>query len=329
MVTMRDVAQLAGVSITTVSHVLNSTRAVAPDTRTRVLDAIDVTGYTGDAIARSLVTGGTKSIGVAMSLDANPTVAQLIRAIEQETAQAGYAMVLTDTRDEPETERLAVRTLRSRRVDGVILAPSPGADTAVLPDLRKLDLPTVLVDRLSISQDVDQIGPENVQAISALVRHLAEHGHRRIGMVSGPADLATNSERVLGYRLGLGRAGLTWDESLVGYSDQESAEVDALLDHPDPPTAMIAGSDAVLAGLLRAVRGRDLRVGSDLAVVAFGEVEWADLVDPPITTMAAPITDIGRAAVRMLLDRIADPVLPARSSRLPPTLLQRRSCGCP
>ena len=327
MVTMREVAELAGVSITTVSHVLNSTRAVAPDTRTRVLDAIDVTGYTGDAIARSLVTGGTKSIGVAMPLDPHPTVGQLIQAIEQETARAGYAMVLTDTRDEPDAERLAVRTLRSRRVDGVILAPSPGADAAVLPELRKLALPTVLVDRLSASQDVDQIGPENVQAISTLVRHLAEHGHRRIGMVSGPADLATNSERVLGYRLGLGRAGLTWDESLVGY--QESADVAALLDRPDPPTALIAGSDPVLAGLLRTVRTRGLRVGADLAVVAFGEVEWADLVDPAITTMAPPITDIGQSAVRMLLDRIGDPELPARSTRLPPTLLARQSCGCP
>lgn len=327
MVTMREVAELAGVSITTVSHVLNSTRAVAPDTRTRVLDAIDVTGYTGDAIARSLVTGGTKSIGVAMPLDPHPTVGQLIQAIEQETARAGYAMVLTDTHDEPDAERLAVRTLRSRRVDGVILAPSPGADAAVLPELRKLALPTVLVDRLSASQDVDQIGPENVQAISTLVRHLAEHGHRRIGMVSGPADLATNSERVLGYRLGLGRAGLTWDESLVGY--QESADVAALLDRPDPPTALIAGSDPVLAGLLRTVRTRGLRVGADLAVVAFGEVEWADLVDPAITTMAPPITDIGQSAVRMLLDRIGDPELPARSTRLPPTLLARQSCGCP
>ena len=327
MVTMREVAELAGVSITTVSHVLNSTRAVAPDTRTRVLAAIDVTGYTGDAIARSLVTGGTKSIGVAMPLDPHPTVGQLIQAIEQETARAGYAMVLTDTHDEPDAERLAVRTLRSRRVDGVILAPSPGADAAVLPELRKLALPTVLVDRLSASQDVDQIGPENVQAISTLVRHLAEHGHRRIGMVSGPADLATNSERVLGYRLGLGRAGLTWDESLVGY--QESADVAALLDRPDPPTALIAGSDPVLAGLLRTVRTRGLRVGADLAVVAFGEVEWADLVDPAITTMAPPITDIGQSAVRMLLDRIGDPELPARSTRLPPTLLARQSCGCP
>jgi LacI family transcriptional regulator len=329
MVTMREVAELAGVSITTVSHVINSTRSVAPDTRTRVLDAIDLTGYTGDAIARSLVTGGTKSIGVALPLNPQPLVGQLIQAIEQETARAGYAMVLTDTRDEPEAERLAVRTLRSRRVDGIILAPSPGADGAVLPELRKLALPTVLVDRLSTSQDVDQVGPENVQAISALVLHLAEHGHRRIGMVSGPADLATNSERVLGYRLGLGRAGLTWDESLVGYSDQESANVTALLGRPDPPTALIAGSDSVLAGLLRTVRARGLRVGADLAVVAFGEVEWADLVDPAITTMAPPVADIGQSAVRMLLDRIGDPALPARSTRLPPTLLARQSCGCP
>src|SRR6201999_953636 len=134
VVTMRDVARLAGVSITTVSHVVNSTRSVAPETKTRVLDAIEHTGYTGDAIARSLVTGGTRSLGVAISLVANPYFASLLAAIEHETTQSGYTLVLADTHDETSAEQAAVRTLRSRRVDGLILTPSPRASGTVLPE---------------------------------------------------------------------------------------------------------------------------------------------------------------------------------------------------
>jgi LacI family transcriptional regulator len=330
---MKDVAQMAGVSITTVSHVVNSTRAVAPETKFRVLDAIERTGYTGDAIARSLVTGGTRSLGVAISLAANPYFSELIRAIEHETSKSGYTLVLTDTHDEPSVEQSAVRTLRSRRVDGLILTPSPRATGTVLPELKQLGMPIVLVDRLTVGQDFDQVGPENVHATSALVQHLAELGHKRIAMVSGAEGLATSSERVLGYRLGLGRSGLIWDEALVQSGESAavpaSAALGRLLDLPVPPTAVVAGNNMMLSGVLHEARKRDLKIGHDIAVVGYDDVEWADLLDPPITTMAQPIAEIGRTAVRMLLGRIADPSRPPTTTRLQPVLMHRKSCGCP
>lgn len=329
MVTMRDVAQLAGVSITTVSHVVNSTRSVAPETKAKVLDAIESTGYTGDAIARSLVTGGTRSLGVAISLVANPYFASLLAEVEHETTRSGYTLVLADTHDEPDAEQSAVRTLRSRRVDGLILTPSPGG--ATLPELRRLGLPVVLLDRLTTSQDIDQVGPENVYAMSGLVRHLADLGHRRIGMVGGTPGLATTSERVLGYRLGLGRSRLRWDDTLVvsGSSSPAASALGSLLDLPDPPTAVVAGNNMMLSGVLHECRRRGLRVGADLAVAGYDDVEWADLLDPPITTVAQPIAEMGRTAVRLLLDRIADPSRPPVTKRLPTTFMHRHSCGCP
>ncbi|MET0136185.1 MAG: LacI family DNA-binding transcriptional regulator [Kibdelosporangium sp.] len=330
---MKDVAQMAGVSITTVSHVVNSTRAVAPETKFRVLDAIERTGYTGDAIARSLVTGGTRSLGVAISLVANPYFAELIQAIEHETTKSGYSLVLTDTHDEQSAEQSAVRTLRSRRVDGLILTPSPRAAGTVLPELKQLGIPIVLVDRLTVGQDFDQVGPENVHATSALVQHLAERGHKRIAIVSGAEGLATTSERILGYRLGLGRSGLIWDENLVqsgeSAADPAAAALAKLLDLVNPPTAVVAGNNVMLSGVLHEARRRGLRIGGDLAVVGYDDVEWADLLDPPITTMAQPITEIGRTAVKLLLNRIADPDHAAKTIRLPPILMHRKSCGCP
>ncbi|QFZ23783.1 LacI family DNA-binding transcriptional regulator [Saccharothrix syringae] len=317
MVTMREVAGLAGVSITTVSHVINNTRPVAEATRERVLKAVEETGYTGDAIARSLVTGGTKSLGLAVSLVSHPYFAELIAAIESEATGAGYTLVLIDTQGEAETEQAAVRMLRSRRVDGVLLTPTSGS--AALPELRRLGVPTVLVDRLTVAQDTDQVGPENVQATSALVRHLAELGHRRIGMVCGTPGLATTDERVLGYRLGLGRAGLAWDEALVRPS------LEPLLGRV---TGVVVGGHQVLVDVLRTARARGVRVGSDLALVTYDDVEWAELVDPPLTTMAQPVEEIGRTAVRLLLARIEDPDRSPETIRLPPTLRHRRSCGC-
>ncbi|PRX47515.1 LacI family transcriptional regulator [Prauserella shujinwangii] len=329
--TQRDIAELAGVSITTVSHVVNGTRAVAPETRTAVLRAIEQTGYTGDAIARSLVTGGTRTIGVAISLLANPYFAALMQAIEREAAAAGYTVLLADTHDTAETEQATVRALRARRVEGVLLTPSPG-DGPVINEMVSLGMPAVLVDRVSTRTDIDQVGAENIQATSALTAHLAARGHRRIGLVSGAPRLTTSEERTLGYRLGLGRAGLPWNPDLVacGHSEAEhgSRALGSLLDLPDPPTAVVVGNDAMMVGVLHEARRRGFRVGSDLAVAGYDDVEWADLVDPPLTTMAQPIAEIGRQAVRLLLARINDPERKPETIRLPPTLCHRQSCGC-
>jgi len=328
---MRDVARLAGVSITTVSHVVNETRPVAADTRDRVLAAVEQTGYTGDAIARSLVTGGTRTLGLALPLAGNPHAATLTAAVEAAATAAGYTLILADTHDEPTPERLALRALRSRRVDGILLTPTGGPSPEGAPaELRKLGILTVLLDRMPEHTGADQVGPENVQATSDLLRHLGEHGHRRIAMVTGPAAITTSAERLLGYRLGLGRAKLVWDPELVASGPPSAAadEMTSLLALPAPPTAVVAGDGAVLLGVLRAARRLGRRIGAELAVVAHDDVEWADLVDPAITTTAQPVEQIATTAVRLLIDRIAEPDRPASIVRIPPVLVHRQSCGC-
>jgi LacI family transcriptional regulator len=329
--TQRDIAELAGVSITTVSHVVNGTRAVAPETKVAVLEAIEKTGYTGDAIARSLVTGGTRSIGVAISLLANPYFAALMQAVEREAAAAGYTVLLADTHDAVGTEQATVRTLRSRRVEGLLLTPSSG-DGAVISELVSLGVPVVLVDRLTTRTDVDQVGAENIQSTSALTEHLASRGHRRIGLISGTPGLSTSEERTLGYRLGLGRGGLSWNPEIVvsGQSSKDggAAALRRLMELSEPPTALVVANDVMMVGVLHEARRRGLRVGREFAIAGYDDAEWADLVDPPLTTMAQPTEEIGRRAVRLLLARIADPDRPPETVRLPPRLMHRHSCGC-
>jgi LacI family transcriptional regulator len=329
--TMADVARVAGVSVTTVSHVINNTRTVRDETRAAVLAAIELTGYTHNTIARALVTASTRTIGLAIPVITNAYFTDVIHAIETEAATAAYTLLLVDSREDPAYELQAVRALRERRVDGMIVVPAADPQRRALTYLAANAVPTVLVDRLA-STDFDQVGPENEAPTAALVQHLAERGHRRIGMVAGQPGLTTTNERLAGYRLGLARCELPYDDALVagGASQAEPAReaVHRLLALRPPPTALVVSNNLMTIGAIRALRDAGRRVPEDVALVSFDDVEWADLVSPRLTTLAQPRFDLGRTAVELLMTRLADPTQPPRTVRLAPTFMHRESCGC-
>ncbi|WP_211176623.1 LacI family DNA-binding transcriptional regulator [Pseudonocardia acidicola] len=328
---MADVARIAGVSIATVSHVLNGTRAVREQTRDQVLAAVRATDYSPNTVARSLATARTTTIGLALSAISNPYFGELLYAIESEAAQAGYTLLLADPHEDPGYEDTVVQRLYRRRVDGVLLAPSadPGSALAFL-DARSV--PTVLIDRI-IDGGFDQIGTENVGPVAGLVDHLAELGHRRIALVAGHAGLATTIERIEGYRLGLTRRGLAYDPWLVvdGNSEAEPARraVHALLGADPRPTAIITANNSMTIGAMQALQEAGLQVPADIALVAFDDFPWAKLFRPRLTVVAQPFADLGRQAVRLLLRRMADPAAPPHTVRLRPRFMHRESCGCP
>ena len=214
MGTMADVALRAGVSISTVSHVLNGTRKVSPATVRAVEDAVQAVGYTPNILARALARSTTNTIGLALSAVSNHYFSEIVRAIEAECTRHGLMILLTDTHDDPAYELKVVQALHQRRVDGIVLAPAADPEQRVLRYLADNRLPTVLIDRL-VSDRFDQIGVENKRATIELVHHLIGHGHRRIGLVSGLDGLATTMERVDGYRAALRAAGLPFDPDLV------------------------------------------------------------------------------------------------------------------
>ncbi|GAA4551659.1 LacI family DNA-binding transcriptional regulator [Pseudonocardia xishanensis] len=325
---MADVARLAGVSIATVSHVLNGTRTVRPQTRDLVLDAVRAADYTPNTVAQALATARTTTIGLALPAISNPFLGELIHAIEAESARRGYTLLLVDPHEDPEYEHTVVRRLHARRVDGVLFAPSaePGA---ALSFLTAQGIPTVLVDRL-IDERMDQVGSENIEAVAGLVAHVAGAGHRRIALVAGQPGLQTTVERVAGYRLGLARAGLS-DELLVdGRSAEEPARVavHALLAREHPPTAVITANNSMTIGAMQALREAGVSVPGDMALACFDDFPWADLFAPRLTVVAQPFAEIGREAVRLLLRRMAEPDAPPRTVRLPPRFVHRDSCGC-
>ncbi|MFJ6831094.1 LacI family DNA-binding transcriptional regulator [Streptomyces sp. NPDC091209] len=337
MATMADVARRANVSIATVSHVLNDTRPVLPRTRQAVLDAIDELGYTPNSLARSLVTSRTRSIGLAVSAITNPYFTEILQGVEAGALEHGYGLLIADPHDDPEHERTVVQLLHERRVDGMIIAPSATPD-ALLRYLGRHDVPTVFLDRL-VSPPVgsgfrhDQVCAENTEPMAALVAHLAERGHRRIGLVAGLPGLSTTTERITGYRHGLAHAGLPYDERLVAHGDSrtETAEeaTHRLLSLGAPPGALVTADNAMTIGALRALRERGLSVPDDLALCCFDDFSWADLFTPRLTVIAQPAKEIGATAVHLLLERLASPQLESRTVRLPSAFVHRSSCGCP
>ncbi len=337
MATMADVAQHAGVSVATVSHVLNNTRTVRPQTRQLVLDAVEALGYTPNTLARSLVTSRTRSIGLAVSAVSNPYFTEILQGVEAGALEHGYSLLIADPHDDPEHERKVVQLLHERRVDGMIVAPS--ARPAGLMDyLGRHAVPTVFLDRLVATPDgkpfrFDQVCTENTAPMSRLVRHLAERGHKRIGLVAGLPGLSTTDERFTGYRLGLSASGLPYYEWLVahGASDTETARrvTRGLLTRSSPPTALVTGNNVMTIGALHALGELGLSVPDEVALCCFDDFTWANLFRPRLTAIAQPSTEIGAQAVRLLLERLAEPERPARTARLPCTFVHRSSCGCP
>ncbi|GAB2738872.1 LacI family DNA-binding transcriptional regulator [Streptomyces bullii] len=332
MATMADVARSAGVSVATVSHVLNGTRPVLPHTRQAVLDAVEELGYTPNSLARSLVTSRTRSIGLAVSAISNPYFTEILQGVEACALEHGYSLLIADPHDDPVHERKVVQLLHERRVDGMIVAPS--ADPAeLLAYLGRHDVPAVFLDRLVETPRIDQVATENAGPTAELVTHLAGLGHRRIALVAGRPGLSTTGERITGYRNGLAAAGLAYDERLLVHGHSESAGAErataALLSLDQPPTALVTANNAMTIGALRALRDGGLSVPEDIALCCFDDFAWADLFAPRLTAIAQPSRDIGATAVRVLLDRLAEPDRPARTVRLPCAFVHRTSCGCP
>jgi LacI family transcriptional regulator len=272
-----------------------------------------------------------------VSAISNPYFTEILQGVEAGALEHGYSLLIADPHDDPEHERKVAQLLHERRVDGMIVAPSADPHE-LLAYLGRHHVPTVLLDRAvntpaDDSPRFDQVCADGAAPMAQLVSHLADLGHRRIALVAGLPGLSTTGERITGYRQGLAAAGLAYDERLVVHGDSASAGAErataALLSLAVPPTALVTANNAMTIGALRALRDHGLSVPDDVALACFDDFAWADLFSPRLTAIAQPSRDIGAEAVRVLLDRLAEPDRPARTVRLPCTFVHRTSCGCP
>jgi LacI family transcriptional regulator len=330
--TMEDVARVANVSLSTVSHVLNGTRKVNPGTAAAVNKAIQKVGFVRNTLARALAGASSSTIGVALSALTNHYFSETVRAIEAECRTHGLMMFFADTHDDPQQELNVVQSLHQRQVDGIILAPTRDPELRTVGYLRSNKIPSVLVDR-SVHCEFDQVSVENIASSMDLVTHLIEkHGHRRIGLVSGAVGLSTSEERVAGYRRALEKAKLPYDKKLIrcGESSLEPARLAtrALLALNSPPTAIMTANNLMTIGAMRALRDAHLEVPSQMALVGFDDFDWADYFSPRLTVVAQPLEELGARSVQLLMKRISHLAEQQQIVRLAPDLRIRNSCGC-
>ena len=328
MATIREVAESAGVSYATVSHVINNTRLVSPETRERVLAAMDALNYRPNALARSLRQGKTHTLGLVLPDSANPFFAEISRSIEDEAFKEGYSVFLCNTELDTQRELFYVDVLSKKQVDGIIFVAA-GDQADSLDFLVRRNMPVVMIDRYLPNVEVDAVLTDNQLGGYLATRHLLELGHTRIACIAGPSSITPSAERIIGYRRAVQEAGLPYEESLIlrgDYHAQSGMDIaHSILKMQPRPTAIFALNDLMALGALRAAAEAGCSVPGDIAVVGYDDLEIARFTNPPLTTVAQPKREIGARAIQLLIERMSLKDSPRSRLVLPPELIVRRS----
>ena len=333
--TIKDVAARAGVSFTTVSHVLNGTRQVSEESRRRVERAVTELGYVPSALARSLKTSETHVLGVLVPNITNPFFAELMRGVEDAARSQGYSVFLCNCDDEPARQLGYVRSLLARRVDGLLLANSAAEASTVSGALKQTPVPTVVVDRAVAGLDADLVRLDHTGGARLATEHLLGLGHRHIACLAGPLAFEVSRARVAGWREALAAAGITpapgWlVEGPYSPAQGHAATLGLLADHPEI-TAICAGNDLLGIGALRAAAERGVAVPRQLSVIGFDGIELGGFVHPGLTTVGEDIRAIGERAATGLIERIRRSASrqpsPLRELVVTPALILRESTG--
>lgn len=326
--TIKDVAARAGVSFTTVSHVLNGTRPVSDAARLRVQGAVADLGYVPSALARALKTNKTRMLGVLVPNIINPYFSELTRGIEDCCRRTGYAVFLCNGDDDPERQARYVNTLLQHRVDGLLLAVAAGEAGMLAQTLRAVRLPMVVVDRTLPGRRADLVRVDNQAGARMAVAHLLALGHRRIACLAGPAHFEVSQARVAGWRQALAEAGIAIDPHWLLEGDFSSSAGHALtrrLLAQGGVSAIFASNDLFAVGALRAAAELGVAVPQALSVIGFDGIDLGQYLFPALSTVGYPIRDLGEQSAAVLIERIAHPASRARNVVLAPQLVLRES----
>ncbi|GAB2688757.1 LacI family DNA-binding transcriptional regulator [Thalassiella azotivora] len=330
--TMRDVAALAGVSIKTVSRVVNGEPGAGAEVTRRVREAAESIGYRPDHSASSLRRSDRRSgtLGVVFEDLSNPFDAAMLRAVEDRASARGVLVLASSNEDDPRRQEVLLRSLSVRRVDGMVVMAADGVQDALQHECRR-GTPLVLVDRPPTFEHADSVTTTNRESTCEAVVELARLGHRRIAFLGDRTALATSRDRRTGYVEGLASTGLVLDPALVRTDlrgpDEASRATTALLGLADAPTAVFAAQNLLTVGAMQALRGRGVQ--QQVALVGFDDFPLADMLDPPVTVVRQDVPRMGRVAADLLLARVDGDASPAVHEVVPASLVRRGSGEIP
>jgi DNA-binding LacI/PurR family transcriptional regulator len=331
--TIKDVAALAGVSRQTVSRVLNDKGEIRPETRARVLAAIEELGYRPNAAARSMVMGRTCTLGCVSPNVTDYTLASHIQGAQMEARRLGYFLLTGSAPTEADVEPLLEEMLH-RRVDGLLVC-NPHADGRYryfLPLLEQ-DMTVVYLGNTSQGAKVSTVKCDDREGGFQATRYLVDLGHTAIASIAGPDNEECFSDRLAGYCQALAQAGIGFDPTLMASGDWSATSgyqaSQRLLATGQPFTAIFAQNDRMAVGAIRALRETGLQVPNDVSVIGFDDIPLVSYFDPPLTTLRQPMEESGRQAVRLLIEAIQDPSRPPEQVFTHARLIERASCAPP
>ncbi len=329
--TIKDVAAHAGVSVATVSAVINSNKYVSPDLAQRVHESITALGYERNSLAQGLKKQTSQTIGLIISDITNPFFTSVVRGVEDVANARGYSLILGNTDEDLKKEMSYMRLLESKRADGLIVAVTLG-NHEYLRSWPAHRLPLVSIDRLPSGLSIDAVLIDNVAGARQAVEHLITLGHERIGIVTGLSGITTTQERLTGYQQALEAHGIPLDPALIAEGDSridggERAALQLLTQEAARPTALFVTNGLMVIGALQAIDRVGLRCPQDMALVGFDDFEWAAVMHPRLTTVCQPTYEIGQKAAELLFERLEKRDAAPQVVRLQPRLIIRESCG--
>ncbi len=334
MTTTRDVARRAGVSVATVSAVINKNKFVSAELALRVKEAIAELGYRPNLLARSLKSGHSRTIGIIIPNIRDPYWSEIVAAVEGTARADGYSILLCDTQENPSVEKRSLDLLAESKVDGIIVVPTSAENEPRIASVVDEGIPVVLVSRKLPALNLDAVITDYETAGYLAAHHLIETGYRRIAIVVYPPFASSGADKLRGYQRAVVESGLPVDPTLVSqaqFPPEESGfrEMEKLLQHPDGrPDAVIACTHLLVMGILRSIRDHSLTAPDDLGLVAFDEYPWTPYMRPALTVVQQQRSQMGAAAARRLIARISGDLRGSgQTISIGTELIVRESCG--
>ena len=328
--TIKEVARRAGVALSSVSRVLNNHPDVSDRMRARVHESIAALGYEPNLLAAGLRRGRSRTVGFIVADLQNPLYASIVTAAQQELGREGYAVVITSSGSKAERDEEMARVLRLRQVDALIVSVADETHSGVIEELGRFDGPVVLLDRhVPGLRNASTVETDHGAGMKRATRHLMQLGHERIALITGPLQARPSAQRVRAFRDVHRENGVEYPEDLVRTGSFEpgfgEASTSDLLQAPRPPTALVAGGNQLLTGVLRSLRRLAIEPGRDMALISCDDVPLSELHTPPITVIDRDIDELGRTGAWLALERLSDPDAAPRKVVLPTSLLLRES----
>jgi len=331
-VSIKEIAKQAGVSTATVSRVLNGSDKVHQKTVERVLKVVDEMDYRLDHVARRMRVKSTDSLvfGLIITDIGNPFFSNVAKGVEEVAYKNKFVIMICNTNEDPEKEKLFFNSMRSEKVSGVIIVPTAG-NNSFFKEIADTNFPLVTIDRKIKELSVDTVSIDNKEGGYLATKHLIESGHKRIGIVKGIKGLNNAEDRFNGYKKALEEAGIPISEELITYGDFVETggrkAMKNLLSLDQPPSAVFSTNNLMTLGCIKEIYRRRISIPDEIALVGFDDSTWAEALIPPLTTIRQPGYEIGVNAAELLINRLNNPDASIKYVVLNPQLVVRESCG--